>query len=351
MISKNLIHALLLGLIIFNIACEKNKTEESKQKVTILPLLLPAVKETMPAPASLSALALSKPSRIKLMAATTSTEALSDFFSKSFSGISGVSGTGFIGTSIADLDSRISELNNMFESEPACYSSTAYEWTVGAGSPVSTGSPASYTLNLKLNCLSMFTQTNGDQSGVGSGMAWGRDDNYYYLALLLVQSNGTDRFGYFATYNRTTKAVDLLFLESSPSYNRYTVYRVKTDPASNQFEAALAGASFSEGPMFPALGCNTRIISNGVEMLVAGKAGATNSSGVCQTDSSWVFNSNLCYDPTDLTVSPAACANLTTSSFSAGLTEFDGTMVYVARDNITASLSLSGLDGNVSPVQ
>jgi hypothetical protein len=347
---KNLLKLLMITTLITTIACEKKKDEESNVKVNILPLLLPAVKETLPNPASTTTM-MASPKAIGTFAAATSTEALSDFFSKSFTGISGVTGTGFVGTSIADLDSRITEINQRFESEPSCFTSTPYEWVVSPGAPVSPVSSTDYQITLKLNCLSMFTQTNGDQSGAGSGMAWGRDDNYYYIALLLVQSNETDKFGYFATYNRTTKAVDLLFLESSPSYDRYTVYRVKTDPTTSTFETAIAGAGFSEGPMFPALGCNTRIISNGTEMLVAGKAGSTNAAGQCQSDSSWVYDSNNCYNPADLSVAPTACSTLTTSSFSAGLTEFDGTQVYIARTNLTTNLTLSGLEGNVTPVQ
>lgn len=334
--------------ILLTVGCQKKKDESSK--VSLLPLILPAIQETLPTP-SPAILFNSSNKNPRLLVATSSLEALSDFFTKSFSGISGTTGTGFVSTSVGDLDFRINELNQRFESEPSCFTSTPYEWTVSPGAPVSSGTPASYSLTLKLNCLDMFTQSNGDLSGAGSGMAWGRDDNYYYIALLLIQSNGTDKFGYFATYNRSTKAVDLLFMESSPSYSRTTVYRVKTNPESDRFEVAIAGAGFSEGPMFPALGCNTRILSIGTEILVAGKAGTTNSSGVCQTDSSWLFNSNQCYSSSDLSIAASTCTSLSTSSFSSDFTEFDGTQVNIASSSIATSLSLSSLSGNVTPVQ
>jgi hypothetical protein len=176
----------------------------------------------------------------------------------------------------------------------------------------------------------------------------GRDDNFYYVALILFQQTGVDKFGYFATYNRSTKAVNLLFLDYSDTNSRAAVYRVKTDPVTKKFEVAMAGVNFSAGPMFPALGCNTRMISNGTELLVSGKAGETNSTGVCNTNSTYVFNDTQCFDATNVTTTTAACASLTTSSFSSDVTEFDGTQVNISKSTINTNLSFSSIEGSVA---
>lgn len=184
---------LLISILSLAIGCNKKSEEKAAAKIEILPLLLPEIQKTTPSTTTGSMLA-SVPS--------TKEQALVDFFSNTFSGISGTSAKGFINASIGDLDSRITELNNRFETEPSCYSETPYSWTI------STGSPVNYSITLKVSCLDKFSTGGSSQSGAGSGMAWGRDDNYYYLALILFQTNGTDKFGYFAKYNRSTKAVD-----------------------------------------------------------------------------------------------------------------------------------------------
>jgi hypothetical protein len=325
---------LSVGLIT---ACDKKEEGAGGSSVTLLPLVLPSVQATAPTTTAVLNI-LSTPA--------TKEEALLDFFSGTFSGISGTSATGFLNASIGDLDSRISTLNGQFSSDPTCLTSTPYDWTI------STGAPANYSITLKLNCLSMFTQTNGDQSGAGSGMAWGQDDNYYYIALLLVQQSLVDKFGYFATYNKTTKAVDLLFIEYSQTYSRATVYRVQSNPATSSFQVAMAGSGFSAGPMFPALGCNLRMISDGTQLLVAGKAGETSSAdGSCQTNSSYLFNSNVCFDATNVTSTTAACTTLTTNSFSSEFAEIDGTTIHVSKTNINTNLTFSGLTGNVANAQ
>ena len=333
--SKILFGICLLCAFILSTNCKKKEESTSTSKVEILPLLVPALKTVAPSTTTTSSLNLfSTPS--------TKEEALLNFFSSTYSGISGTSAKGFLNASIGDLDSRISEINNRFEKEPSCYSATPTTWTV------STGAPVNYSIDLKISCLDKFSQTNGDQSGAGSGLAWGRDDNYYYLALILFQSNGVDKFGYFASYHKSTKAINLLFLDYNSTNSRGTVYKVKTEPSTNSFQLALAGYNFSAGPMFPALGCNTRMISNGTQLLVAGKAGETNSTGVCQTNSSYVFNSANCFTASDVSTTTSSCTSLTTSSFSSDFTEFDGTQVYIARTTIQSAISFSSIESLVS---
>lgn len=327
-------------LIVFSLSfsgCSKKKeeSEATTSKVELLPTLSASLKEVSPSTTTASSLNL-------LSSPATKEEALVNFFNSTYSGISGTSAKGFLNASVGDLDSRITQLNGQFEKEPECVSATPTTWTI------STGSPVNYSIDLKISCLSKFSQTNGDLSGVGSGLAWGKDDNYYYIALILFQSNGTDKFGYFATYNKTSKSVNLLFMEYSPSYSRTTVYKVKGDPTTKSFQLAMAGSGFSAGPMFPALGCNTRMISNGTELLVAGKAGETNSSGVCQTAIGYVFDSSKCFTAASVTTTSSTCSTLSTSSFSSEFTEFDGTQVEIAKSNINTNLSFSSIESSVS---
>jgi len=247
----------------------------------------------------------------------TAQSVLLEFYRNTVAGISGTSGTGILDSALVDLKFRYDELNTRFTSAPACASSTPVDWTVTVGAPVS------QTMTLKIQCKDIFSQSGGDQSGAGSGIAWGTDNGHFYLALILVQANGVDKFGYFADVVEATKQVDLLYLESfSTTTTRTKFFRLLADASDSSSTAKSyqltyssssesgVGISSSNG----SLGCGARLISDGTEVLADGTTGSTNSSGTCSSANT--FTNTDCYNGADPSAAAAACSELNIADFN-----------------------------------
>lgn len=285
----------------FFFACSQDSTETSAFLPNISALVAKA------APSGLGASSRSLAGKLELELADRATaanasEALKDFFTDTFSSISGTSKSGFINAYLGDLDTRVSEVSS--GTEPACFSATPIEttFTVGAGSQ---------TMVAKFSCARAFGGA-GDQSGAGSGLAFGQDDTYKYLYLILLQSNLTDKFGYVAKINKTTEEVDLLFLERFSTNGRTKFFRLKTDPATKRYELVIAGTGDGVGPTSTAtthiLSSGARLVTNATEIRADGTvATSTTSGGVASGSAS--FDSAECFSATSLATAPATCTS------------------------------------------
>lgn len=182
-------------------------------------------------------------------------------------------------------------------------------------------------------------------------MAFGQDSSYYYLYLLLVQENGTDKFGYVAKINKSTEEVDLMFLERFPSNSRTKVFRLKTNPSTKRYELNIAGSSDSPGPTQSAtahvLSPGTRIVTSSTEIKVDGNvAASTNSSGAA-SPTAYPFTSAECFSATNLSTTPATCSSTSPLTFSTDMALFTGADVNSAATTVgTALQSISTLISN-----
>ena len=275
---------------------------------------------------------------VSLSTGAAAAEALKDFFTDGMNSISGLTGKGLIRTYLKDLDQRIKETNS--STEPDCLKAGASKDTVfnvGAGGQ---------SLTLKLQCVSKFGGS-GDQSGSGSGLAFGRDDNYVYLYLLLVQQNGTDKFGYVAKVNRSTEEVDLLFLDyyaSVAGQGRTKFFRLKTNPTSKRYEVVYAGTGESVGPSQTStthvFSPGVRLVTDGTEIRAEGEVGTMTSSTGAVTSSS-VFDSTECFKAADVsataTLTSASCT-VTGPTFSTDMTLVAVTAMVGTSSTISSSL-------------
>jgi hypothetical protein len=276
-------------------ACSKK--EEDKEAIQLLPLVGEAVDKARPA-------GITAASLVGLDLAATpneAAEALRDFFNDNVGSLGGHVKKGWIDAYIYDLDQRILETKN--DTEPDCLASAPVSIAFDTG--------VGYSTTLKLNCVRSF-EGSGDQSGPGSGIAYGRDDAAYYMYVMLSQkANAKEKFGYAAIVNRTTEAVDLLFLDRNPTFNRSKFFSLKTAPEPKSFAFAVAGTGDGPGPASTAtthtLSPGSRFIANATHLRADGLVGSgTDATGAVQ-NSPAEFDENDCFDATNLAAAPAAC--------------------------------------------
>lgn len=317
---------LCIGLSAVLVVCSCSK---SSSGVSIVPDIRSMVNDATPAGL--------QPSAASRAGLRTAQSVLLEFYRNTVAGISGTSGTGIIDSALVDLKYRYDELNTRFTSAPACASATPVDWTVTVGAPVG------QTMTLKIQCKDIFSQSGGDQSGAGSGIAWGTDNGHFYLALILVQSNGVDKFGYFADVVEATKEVDLLYLESfATTTTRSKFFRLLADASDSSSTAKsyqLTYSSSSESGVGPSgsngsLGCGARLLSDGTEVLADGTTGMTNSSGACSGSSA--FTNTNCYNGADPSTAAAACSSLTTADFNSKIA------IVTAADTVSMDTTISG---------
>lgn len=330
----------LAAALPFFFACSQDSTVTSAFLPNISALVAKAAPSGLGA-SSRSLAAFVQPDLADRATAANASEGLKDFFTDTFPSISGTSDTGFINAYLGDLDTRVAEVSG--GTEPTCFSATPIEttFTVGAGSQ---------TLTAKFSCVRKFGGA-GDQSGTGSGLAFGQDDTYKYIYLILLQTNLTDKFGYVARIHKTTEEVDLLFLEKFGTYGRTKFFRLKTTPSTKRYELVIAGTGDSVGPLSTAtthvLSSGARLVTNETEIRADGTvATSTNSSGVATGSAS--FDSAECFSATNLATAPAACTSgaptfstdmtLVASSSLNGNTAI-GTSLVTATDLITAGVT------------
>lgn len=263
--------------------------------------------------------------------AANAAEALKDFFTDNVMSISGKTKAGFIRSYLNDLDTRISEIETANTTEPTCFSATPVSFTFDAG-------VTNQSMTVKLSCARSFSGS-GDQSGAGSGLAFGQDDTYKYMYLLLVQSNGTDKFGYVAKVNKSTEQVDLLFLEYSPSNSRTKFFRLRTTPSTSQYELVYAGTSDGPGPTQSqtahGFGPGVRLIANSTSIRVDGSvATQTNSSGSATT---FAFDSTECFSTSSLSTAASTCSG-SAPSFATDMTLIAASSLVAAATTVNTSL-------------
>jgi len=191
--------AALVPLLVFSCG-KKDKDEDNvgngKQ---LLPLISESVNK-----AKASGFDLTRSKLNMTATAPEAAEALRDFLTDNVQSISGLTKAGWIEAYIADLDSRIKEVTSN-EADPTCLSSTAVNVSFDTGI-------AGHKVTLPLQCVRAFGG-GADQSGTGSGLAYGRSGNKYYIYLMLAQKEQpNDKFGYVAMVDKDTDAVDLMFL-------------------------------------------------------------------------------------------------------------------------------------------
>lgn len=283
-------------------ACSK-KEEEKKDPVQLLPSITEAVNKARPTGIAAQALTDLAMAPSHLATPDEAAEALRDFFTDNVASMGGHTKKGWIDAYLYDLDQRILETKN--DTEPACLSGAAKSVTFDTG--------LGYSIALNLNCVRTF-ESPTDQSGAGSGIAYGRDDaNYYMYVMLSQKAKPEEKFGYAAILNRTTEAVDLIFFERNPTYNRSKFFALKTTPEPKSFAFAVAATGDGPGPVSTAtthtLSPGSRLIANETGLRVEGKVGSgTDADGNIQ-NSPADFDATECFDATNLASAPAACAS------------------------------------------
>lgn len=294
---------LLLALFVATLSCSKKDSDDSSSSSSrLLPEITPIVKETLAEnlqPQSFRELSSEAENLYPMANTPEAIEALSDFFTDNYGNISGQTKQGLIFAYLADVDGRAAEITFTGESQPTCLETAAIDVTFTA----TTG----HSMVLKLSCARKFASAT-DQSGEGSGLAYGIDDNYYYLYLMLSQkSTPNDKFGFAAKVNKTSKEVEMLFLESNVTYSRVKFANLKANPESKNFEYATAATSDGVGP----ISSNTaHVLSHGVRLVSNGNAIKAEGSVVAQTNTSgapmngaqtYAFDASECLSAASLT--------------------------------------------------
>lgn len=260
-------------------------------------------------------------------------EALRDFLSDNVQSISGITKAGWIEAYIADLDSRIKEVTSN-EADPTCLSSTAVNVSFDTGI-------AGHQVTLPLQCVRAFGG-GADQSGTGSGLAYGRSGNKYYIYLMLAQKEqANDKFGYAAMVDKDTDVVDLMFLEKSTTWNRNKFFHLKTAPNPKRFELVVAGSSDGVGPASTQtahiLSAGTRFVSNDSFLRAEGTAATNTSAAGAATGATYAFDSNECFDATNLSATLANCGN-SAPAFASDMPLVTATGIVGATSTINSSL-------------
>lgn len=319
--------------------CSKNKDSSSSSNSNSLSIttVTPIIKEASPAGLEATASLMDQLTNDGNLSTKSNDadaqDALEGFFGDTFGGISGTSTTGQIFSYIADLDYRIAEINQRFQSNrPGCLDNDLVPVTKGL-------SALGHTIDLKFSCSDNFS---GGVAGTGSGMLWGQEGDITYLGLLLVQSNNIDKFGYFAKINTATRAVDLIFMEYFPTNLRNSFTHLRTDASNSKYELVYASAGGSAGPSQPAgsvpLAAGVRLITSSTQVFVEGTAASTSSTGTVN-GTSYTF-SNECFNASDLAAITSLCTDLSSTSFDADMSLFTASQVYSESANIQSQLTI-----------
>lgn len=324
---------LLLALSLGLLSCKGKSSETTNAAaVDLLPSVVDLVAKASPAGLKTQSFDQSYDAVGTMATTSEAAEALKDFFSDNVMSISGITGKGLIKTYLADLDKRIAEIETGTQA-PACYTGTTISVTFDSGL-------TNQSLTLKLSCARKFGGS-GDQSGAGSGLAFGQDSTHYYMYLLLIQQNGTDKFGYVAKINKTTEEVDLMFLERTPSSSRTKVFRLRTNPASSKYELNIASTGDSPGPTQSGtahvLSPGSRLVTSSTEIRVEGTVGAGTTSAGAASPTAYAFDATECFSATNLSTTPATCSS-SAPSFSTDMALFTGANVNAVATNVSSAL-------------
>ena len=314
-----------------------DKKDEDKKNASgqqILPLIGPAVAKAKPAGIAGAALRGLSDARMNLAETPAdAAEALKDFFTDSVASISGITKQGWIDAYINDLDTRIAEVTN--ETEPSCLAATPVSTIFDTGTE-------GHTMTLRLSCARSFESAT-DQSGAGSGLAYGRDETNYYMYLMLAQkSNTNDKFGYAAIINRTTEDVQLMFLENSVTWNRAKFFHLVTSPSPKKMEFVVAGSSDGVGPISTqttnVLSAGSRFVANETLLRAEGTVTPGTDATGAPRNTSAAFVPTECFDATNLAATPSACGD-GAPEFSAGMPLVLATSIVEVKDTLASSLA------------
>lgn len=252
-------------------------------------------------------------------------------FKNAYSGISGVSGNGYVNVQLMDFDSRIDEMNTRSaETARSCWDRDPETYTIDA-----TAVDPMLSITLNVQCKDLFG--NGDASGDGSGLVFGTDGNGNYSAWLTLvqQSSSSDQFGYFGTVknadSETDREVEYLFLEHWDSSNRLSAMKLRAKPSTGAFEAHYANATdynikgVDGGNDDVGLGCGFKIISDGTYVYATGTKIASGSLGSASCAANGA-SFEICVNASDLSdASVESCASLASSFTESGSLEYTDT--------------------------
>lgn len=245
--------------------------------------------------------------------------AIKKMFTDTFPKTSGGDAKGLIKSALEDLDTRMEEIDKRgLESPKKCYENTA--------KPLSLKSDLGLAkIDLNLQCLDRFTQSPGEQSAQGSGMAFGADGEKYSLWLQLVLQDET-KHGYFANINKETEEVEFLYINDSRSTNdRATVYKVTTAPSQDAYEVSFVSTSNDYQT------CNFHIKSDGKVIHAQGTNGGSNDCATLEAAS-------VCLDAKTYGEDGAECEDVASVAFvlpSPNANELDE-----SADSVAAMLNL-----------
>lgn len=194
---------------------------------------------------------------------------IAPLFTSTYPKLSGGEAKGLIFALLEDLDFRVQNPNG-----GDCLNQAAYAHRVD----MSQVSPA-LDLTLQLQCVEEWNGAFGDQSGPGSGLAFGKSGtDAYSMWLYLNQKQPGRAFGYFANLTGASgpsRSVDFMFLSTDGDP---TGLRLKAVPATSSFEMTFAGGGIGP-PGNAGLNCGFRMISNGA--VIATEGGVDSAAGTC----------------------------------------------------------------------
>jgi hypothetical protein len=243
-------------------------------------------------------------------------------FDTTYPNINGDNVEGFFRSAIKVIDDRASlEGATLSENYSAqCQNGAAY-------TPAITALAADSNLTVNPACLTVFSTGGSNVAGAGSGYAYGEtteDDGTISVTswLTLVQSNSIDKFAMMgkitnaAASSDSEKGAEVLFMEAGPSggsWNRHTLYHIKAQPSTSQYEftAASTSAGVMQAPTASSdvtgFGCGFQMISNGEFIRAKGRQVLT---GTCTGVTDGDFD--VCLKADDLTeAASGSCSTLT----------------------------------------
>lgn len=338
-------------LTAFLVSCGEKDDSESKNKVRAVPEVTPIYDASTPD--SFRGVALTE-------GELTHSTNLRYFFERTApSGLSGTNRSGVIRGILQDIDERIGIYAQKEEGaeDPSC----VLETPTTANFIVDTG--VGNTMAMKFGCRDLFNASSDDKSGDGSGMAYGKDETNHYLATILTQTaDPTNQiFGFFATINIASNAMDVVFLDSwlTGGRNRVSFMRILADPATETFQFTGAGVVVGYGPdinnpitaPYLTFQGGSRIASNASQVIVQGTACGTDEDGNCQAlpqdlNVDDVFldytEDGTCFSSVDFSETPGSCGTLTFSP-NIPLVAASAFASSTVQATVKASLSLSSL--------
>ncbi len=193
--------------------------------------------------------------------------------------------TGFLNAGLEDLDARMAEIEGRFSNfAPDCVSATPTEY------PLDLEVHPAFTLTMNFYCVDLFGG-EGDQSGPGSGMAFGEANGTYSLLLLLNRPDEEGALGYAANVHDVggvDERVEIMTFHTYPDdestiSDQIRVSRAVAKPGTDEFEILVAtikpkglqplGGEDAPAPPNPetetAIGCGLRMVSDANQEIVA----------------------------------------------------------------------------------